>query len=151
MAITLQFLVLGLVTLFLLPIYRLSFSRLRRIPGPISYALTPWHLALDDLRGCSTRRIHSLHTKYGSVVRIGPSMVSFNSLDALKTIYGAGSRSQRTSFYKLFEPYGRPTMFTMSTVEHHRSVGRIPCEGICWLMRSTQGEEAHARQTLCED
>lgn len=103
------------------PIRRLLLSPLRPIPGPTSYALSSWRIAYDDLKGHSTRQIHSLHNQYGPVVRIGPTQVSFNSLEAIKTIYGAGSRSQRTAFYKLFEPYGKPTMFTMASVEDHRA------------------------------
>jgi cytochrome P450 len=98
---------------------RLFLHPLKAVPGPWSYAITSWRLAYDNLIGHTSRSVHNLHSKYGPVLRIGPNHVNFDSLTALKTIYGVGSRSNRTSFYKMFEPYGQPTMFTMSTSEDH--------------------------------
>lgn len=100
-------------------IHRLFIHPLKAVPGPPEYAITAWRLAYDDLLGDTSRKIHSLHSTYGPVVRIAPNHVIFNSLSALKTIYGVGSRSSRTAFYKIFEPYGQPTMFTMSSSEDH--------------------------------
>ena len=92
---------------------------LQTVPGPWSYAISSWRLAYDDLTGHTSRVVHNLHSKYGPLVRIAPEHISFDSLTALQSIYGVGSRSNRTAFYKIFEPYGRPTMFTMSTVPDH--------------------------------
>lgn len=113
---------LGLIVAVILGILlrRLFLTPLRAVPGPLSYAVSSWRLAFEDLKGHTTRKVHRLHTQYGPAVRIGPAHVSFNSPMAVKAIYGTGSQSQRTSFYKLFEPYGRPTMFSMSAVEGHR-------------------------------
>ena len=94
-------------------------SPLRRIPGPFLYALTKWRLALDDLRANRTRTIHALHTNYGPVVRVGSSELSFSSLSALRIIYGAGSGFERTSFYRMFDVYGRQNLFTFAAVEEH--------------------------------
>jgi cytochrome P450 len=92
---------------------------LKHIPGPKSYALTKWRLAYDDWTGARTRTIHLLHQKYGTVVRIGPTELSFNSLTALKTIYGAGSGFERTSFYRMFDVYGHQNLFTFASVKAH--------------------------------
>lgn len=94
-------------------------SPLRRIPGPVSFALTKWRLAYEDWRGCRTRTIAQLHSRYGPAVRIGPNEVSFNSLRALKTIYGPGSRFGRTPFYRMFEVYGEQNLFTFHSSEEH--------------------------------
>jgi cytochrome P450 len=100
-------------------IHRLFIHPLKAVPGPLEYAITSWRLAYDDLLGNTSRNVHNLHWTYGPAVRIAPNHVIFNSLSALKTIYGVGSRSNRTAFYKIFEPYGQPTMFTMSSSEDH--------------------------------
>jgi Cytochrome P450 len=100
-------------------IYKHLASPLCRIPGPLVYALTKWRLALDDLRANRTREINSLHTQYGPVVRVGPSELSFSSLSALRIIYGAGSGFERTDFYRMFDVYGRPNLFTFAAVEDH--------------------------------
>ncbi|KAL2014876.1 hypothetical protein VTN00DRAFT_2401 [Thermoascus crustaceus] len=92
---------------------------LRGIPGPKTFAFTKWRLAFEDWRGTRTRTIHTLHQKYGPVVRIGPNEVSFNSLSALRTIYGAGSSFERPAFYRMFDIYGRQHLFTFHTSAEH--------------------------------
>lgn len=107
-----------LLTKFFL-IDTLLLSPLSRIPGPKAFAITKWRLAYEDRKGTSTRFIYHLHQKYGPAIRIGPSMVSFNSLTAMRTIYGPGSQYGRTDFYSMFDVYGRPNLFTFySTTEH---------------------------------
>ena len=97
----------------------LFLSPLRRVPGPKSFAVTKWRLAYEDWKGTSTRTIDQFHRSYGPVVRIGPNQVSFNSVSALRTIYGPGSRYGRTSFYRMFDVYGQQNLFTFhSPIEH---------------------------------
>lgn len=99
----------------------LLLSPLARIPGPKLFALTKWRLAYEDWKGTRTQKIDELHRQYGTAVRIGPSEVSFNSLSALRTIYGPGSRYGRTQFYRMFDVYGRQNLFTFhSSTEHGR-------------------------------
>ncbi|POS69238.1 hypothetical protein DHEL01_v212369 [Diaporthe helianthi] len=110
------------ILLYLLKAYcidSLVLSPLRRVPGPISFAITKWGLAYEDWRGRRTRTIAQLHSRYGPAVRLGPNEVSFNSLGALKTIYGPGSRFGRTRFYRMFEVYGEQNLFTFHSSEEH--------------------------------
>lgn len=102
-----------------LAIYRLFFHPLHTVPGPQTCAISSWRLIYDDLIGQTSRKIHDLHSTHGSAIRIGPNHVIFNSLTALKTIYGVGSRSNRTGFYEIFKPYGEHTMFTTSSSDVH--------------------------------
>jgi Cytochrome P450 len=95
------------------------FFRLSHVPGPRSYAISKWRLAFDDWRGIRTRTIHQLHQQYGPAIRIGPSELSFSSLLALRTIYGAGSGFERTSFYRMFDVYGHQNLFTFASVKAH--------------------------------
>ena len=90
-----------------------------KIPGPRAYATTKWRLAYEDYKGLRTQSINVLHQKYGPVVRVGPNEVSFASLTALRTIYGAGSGFERTSFYRMFDAYGRQNLFTFAEVKKH--------------------------------
>ena len=96
------------------PLFKLS-----GIPGSKTYAVTQWRLAYDEWKGIRTRTIHQLHQKYGPVVRVGPNEISFNSLSALKTIYGAGSGFERTSFYRMFDAYGHQNLFTFGSTKAH--------------------------------
>lgn len=116
---------LGITTCLLLAVYLLVepliLSPLAKIPGPKLFALTKWRLAYEDWKETRTQNIDDLHRQYGTAVRIGPSEVSFNSLSALRTIYGPGSRYGRTQFYRMFDVYGRQNLFTFhSSVEHGR-------------------------------
>lgn len=100
-------------------IYKCLIDPLRPIPGPILYRISKWRLAIDDFDACRTRTIHSLHAKYGPVVRVGPSEISFASLSALRQIYGAGSGFERADFYRMFDVYGRQNLFTFASAEAH--------------------------------
>lgn len=97
----------------------LLLNSLSKIPGPKLFALTKWRLAFEDWRGERTRVIHKLHQRYGPVIRIGLNEIHFNSLTALHEIYGAGSRYERTSFYRMFDVYGKQNLFTFHTSEEH--------------------------------
>ncbi|KIW17638.1 hypothetical protein PV08_04833 [Exophiala spinifera] len=94
--------------------------RLRNIPGPWVYAATRFRLSLDAWRARSVHAVLGMHRQYGPVVRIGPNEVSFNSLSALRTIYGAGSGFERTSFYRMFDVYGQKNLFTFESGKLHR-------------------------------
>lgn len=98
-----------------------SFRRLSHVPGPATYALTSFRLGFDAWQARSVHAIRQLHIRFGSAVRVGPNQISFNSLSALRTIYGAGSGFERTSFYKMFDAYGRPNLFTFSSGIDHRN------------------------------
>lgn len=98
-----------------------SYTKLKHIPGPTEYALTRFRLAYDAWNAQSIHNIRRLHQKYGPVVRVEPNQISFNSLSALRTIYGAGSNFERTSFYKMFDAYGTPNLFTFASGVDHRN------------------------------
>jgi hypothetical protein len=52
--------------------------------------------------------IHSLHERYGLVVRLAPNEVAFANLEGMKEIYqSGGSGYDKTEFYDLFKQYGR--------------------------------------------
>lgn len=90
-----------------------------KLPGPKAFALTRWRLAFSDWTGTRTQTIHKLHQEYGPAIRIGPKELHFNSLSALKTIYGAGSKFGRTSFYRMFDVYGKQNLFTFHSSKQH--------------------------------
>lgn len=113
------FLVLIVGFLFNFIVHPLYLSPLSKIPGPRLYAVTQWRIALDEWNGTRTKRIDQLHQRYGPVVRIGPNEVHFNSLSALRTIYGAGSGFERTEFYRMFDVYGKQNVFTFGPSYQH--------------------------------
>ena len=97
----------------------------RSRPGPWIFTLSKWRLALEDWKGTRTRTIHRLHQEYGSMVQISPKEISFNSLTALRFIYGAGSGFGRTEFYRMFDTYDRQHMFSFFAISDHSKRKRL--------------------------
>lgn len=106
--------------------FTLFSSPLAKIPGPKLFSLTCLRLSKEDLRGTRTRTIHCLHQQYGPAVRVGPNEVSFNSLTALRQIYGAGSSFGRpAAFYRMFDVYGQAHLFTFYSSSEHAARKKI--------------------------
>ncbi|CRK29863.1 hypothetical protein BN1723_014292 [Verticillium longisporum] len=79
--------------------YRLALHPLARVPGPKLAAISNvWH-ALHVRDGRMFALGKTLHKKYGPVVRVGPNEVWFDSKDAFKSIYRAGSGYEKSEFY----------------------------------------------------
>jgi Cytochrome P450 len=102
-----------------LAIERLVLSPLAKIPGPKLAALTQWWIISHEFNGDRTVTIHTLHQRYGPVVRISPTEVSFTSPEGVREIYGAGSTFPKSHFYDLFMYYGERNMFTTLTKREH--------------------------------
>jgi hypothetical protein len=102
-----------------LAIERLVISPLAKVPGPKIAALTQWWIIYHEFNGDRTVTIHKLHEKYGPVVRVSPTEVSFNNPEGVKDIYGAGSQFPKSHFYDLFMYYGERNMFTTLTKKEH--------------------------------
>jgi hypothetical protein len=96
-----------------------SSSSLHRIPGPFLFRISALRMVYADWIGERTRTVKRLHDEYGPVVRIGRNEISFNSQSALRTIYGAGSAFERTSFYRPFDVYGEPNLFSFGPKAAH--------------------------------
>ncbi|CAO2649685.1 Nn.00g009770.m01.CDS01 [Neocucurbitaria sp. VM-36] len=102
-------------------IYHLLFHPLARYPGPLSYKLSGWPLLWQAYTG--DRHIWHLkdHEKYGSIVRIAPDTLSFNTASALSTIYGLRSANvKKGEWYKTFDiAAGTYSSFTETDRENH--------------------------------
>jgi hypothetical protein len=86
-------------------IYPFYTSPLANVPGPKLNAMTKWRQVYADFTKKRTLYIHSLHQKYGPVVRIGPNELSFTGEEPMKVIYGAGTNFYKPQFYDLFIAY----------------------------------------------
>lgn len=78
------------------------------IPGPWYTNITSLVLKYHEISRGRRLWIHSLHGKYGPVVRLAPNEVSFANLEGMKEIYqSGGSGYDKTEFYDLFKQYGQ--------------------------------------------
>jgi len=84
-------------------LYPFYFSPFAKVPGPKLAAITSWWILWVDFGGHRAATIDALHRKYGKVIRLGPNELSFTGAEALRKIYGAGSRFSKASyFYNIF-------------------------------------------------
>lgn len=91
---------------------------LHHLPGPRIARWTGLWIQILDLAGYRSLVIHDLHAKFGPVVRIGPTELSFSSRKAFREIYGANSDYIKAPRYGAF---GRKSMFTMRNKQEHRA------------------------------
>ncbi|KAI0024972.1 cytochrome P450 3A13 [Xylariomycetidae sp. FL0641] len=121
-----SFLALSCLLLVACYLWQCLSSPLRRLPGPRVSLFTSCLLKYHEFRAHRTRYVHSLHLKYGPVVRIAPNEVSFTSQEAIKEIYASGgSGYDKTEFYNLFTVFGRRTMFSTLNKEDHAKRKRV--------------------------
>lgn len=87
----------------------------------MSYKLSGWPLLWQAYKG--DRHIHHLadHAKFGSIVRISPNTLSFNTASALHTIYSARNANvKKAEWYKTFDiAAGAYSSFTETDREVH--------------------------------
>ncbi|KAK3291405.1 cytochrome P450 [Chaetomium fimeti] len=93
------FIPLGLLSMLVIAIYRLTFHPLAQVPGPRAAAVSNIWQARHVRDGRARELGKTLHKKYGPVVRVGPNEVWLNSGDAFKNIYSAGSGYDKSDFY----------------------------------------------------
>ena len=108
-------------------IYNLYFHPLRKFPGPLLTRASgiPW--AIKHVTGIQAHDTQKLHDKYGPVVRIGPSHLSFTDPRAWKDIYGhqVGSKINTVELTKA-ETFSRTVRSTPTSIlnthreEHQR-------------------------------
>lgn len=81
-------------------VHQRHFHPLAKVPGPYLASLTKLWLAYKTWQG-QIHKVHlALHQKYGPIVRIAPNELSFYSLNALKSIYGASNGFEKSDFYR---------------------------------------------------
>lgn len=116
----------GLVVTYfiLLSIYRITLHPLAKYPGPFLYKISNWPLIFRCIGG--NRHIHHLleHEKYGSIVRIGPNTLSFNTETALNTIYGPQKTNVRKSEWYRTIDAGSGAFSTATEIDKRRHAVR---------------------------
>ncbi|KAK4233361.1 hypothetical protein C8A03DRAFT_19556 [Achaetomium macrosporum] len=105
--------------------YQRLFSPFSGIPGPFWASLSrlwlTWHARKGDLHVVMVR----LHEKHGKLVRIAPSEVSISDLPAIKTIYGAGSKFRKSSWYSVWQGRRKLDLFAERDEGVHAAQRRL--------------------------
>lgn len=111
-----------LVYLLSIGVYRVFFSPLAKIPGPVLAKLTYGYEFYFDVvnRGSYIWKVKQLHDKYGPVIRISPHEVHINDADFYDEIY-SGSVRKRNKWEFVCNSHGVPeSAFGTSSHELHR-------------------------------
>ena len=117
------FLAAAVIWLLATSIKQLS-SPLRSIPGPFIARFTKFWYFHRVWRGQFEKDNLALHQKYGKVVRLGPSIYSFNDTEAVKLIYGKGTQFDKSDWYSAWNAPGFKTLFTEPSVKVHGQLRR---------------------------
>lgn len=114
------------ILVFGLFVFKRLESPLARLPGPRYTTFTALWLKFKEFSRQRRAYIHTLHTFYGPVVRLGPHEVSFASGAAMKEIYTSGGGGyDRSELYEMFKQFGTRTLFSMPPKAQHSQRKRI--------------------------
>src|ERR1700753_1497845 len=104
-------------------VYRLYFHPLAKFPGPKLNAISPIPSIISLLKGRIPLETKQMHDKYGPVVRVTPTELSFNGAQAWEDIYG--HRQGLTNMHKdpvhvgSVDPIPGVTTLTMADDANH--------------------------------
>jgi hypothetical protein len=106
--------------LYRVVVYPLFISPLRHIPGPKLAAITKLYLNYHYYRETGVPLVKQLHSRYGPIVRVGPTEIVVDDPEHIPAIYGVRSKFSKPATAALFENYGFPCAFSAITREDHR-------------------------------
>lgn len=105
--------------------FRASKDSLSLIPGPWYTRWTGLILQYRWIKGQRPRYVHSLHQKFGPVVRVGPAEVDICDLDAVKEIHKVGGGFLKSEWYQTLTMNGVKNMFSMRDPKEHNMRRRL--------------------------
>ncbi|KAI5866361.1 cytochrome P450 [Durotheca rogersii] len=111
-------LIAALVLLYRYVIYPAALSPLARVPAAHwSCSFSPAWILWARFDSRENHTLHAAHRRLGPVVRVGPSELSVDSVDAVKTIYQGGF--DKHPWYSVFDNYGVPCTFSAGQAKSH--------------------------------
>ncbi|KAB2569010.1 putative cytochrome p450 protein [Lasiodiplodia theobromae] len=112
-------------------------SPLRHYPGPFLASGTRLWKLFVTLQTHQETAFINLHKKYGPIVRVSPTALSFSRPSAAREILSAGKGFHKTSFYAVFPPPENPDIFTETREAAHALKRRAA--GPSYAMAAMQG------------
>ncbi|PMD33301.1 cytochrome P450 family protein [Hyaloscypha variabilis F] len=102
--------------------FRALSSPLRGIPGPFLARFTRFWKLREIYKGSFEKTNIKLHQKYGQIVRIAPNEYSIDDPEAVKIIYGLGSKFVKSPWYIASgnaDPHAPKDLFTDRNPTRH--------------------------------
>ncbi|KAI9751283.1 MAG: hypothetical protein M4579_006136 [Chaenotheca gracillima] len=88
---------------FIYIVYQRYLSPLAGVPGPFWASLSRLWVIRRSLVGDTHRVMIDLHSRHGNLVRIAPNEVSFTDVNAIKKVYGAGTKFRKSDWYSVWQ------------------------------------------------
>lgn len=125
------------VALFLLTIivYRIFLHPLSSFPGPFLAKISGNWRNRRFWRGSWHDDVLELHKFYGPVVRVAPDELSVVDEQAMKRLYGHGTKVLKTSWYSTWQPHNSaPGIFQTQDKAEHSFLRKVCCwRGLVYL------------------
>ncbi|KAK6605334.1 cytochrome p450 [Botrytis cinerea] len=115
--------------LSLTAIYRVTFHPLAKYPGPRWAKITDLYSAYHSLGGTLHIRTLQAHDRYGSVVRLGPNKLVFNSAEALQEIYTSKDVQKSKGYAALVTTPGVHNVHNSVDFSIHKHKRRVISKG----------------------
>ena len=130
-------------------LYNLFLHPLRSIPGPFLARCTGlwiwWHHFKQQRSYAAT----DAHSRYGPIVRIGPSEICFASPQAYREIYQNELNLQKTEFYHSRNATGVQSVFSLTDPDAHNGRRKLQARAYSQAsMLSHAGDISSAAKTL---
>ncbi|KAE8154108.1 cytochrome P450 [Aspergillus avenaceus] len=106
-------------------VYRSQQSRLSNLPGPWYTKFTDLPLRYKVVTGQRPRYVHTLHEKYGPVVRIGPDEADIADIAGAREIHRIGSGFLKDPWYTLLNRKDTQSIFTTTDPKFHNAHRRL--------------------------
>ncbi|KAL4784203.1 cytochrome P450 [Aspergillus varians] len=120
-----SFLVVLGVVYFLTLAYRVSKNPLSSLPGPRITKWTDLILKYYTVIGQRPRYVHSLHQKYGPIVRITPTVIDISDIPSAREIHRIASPFLKAPWYRLLNRKDGESIFSTTDPEYHRRHRRL--------------------------
>jgi hypothetical protein len=93
-------------------LYSIFLHPIAHIPGPLLPKITSLWLYYHAYIGDESSVIHSLHKRYGPLLRVAPNHVDISDADAIQAIYVASGGFPKADCYANFDIDGHQTIFS---------------------------------------
>ncbi|KAI0975337.1 cytochrome P450 [Xylaria arbuscula] len=104
--------------------YLVLLHPLRKFPGPLVAKVTDWFAGFYSLKKNLHVEILQTHQKYGSVVRLAPNRLVFNTLEAFQDIY-TNDRVSKSYTYGSSARNNNDNVFTTRNKDVHRAKRKL--------------------------
>ncbi|TGZ76676.1 cytochrome P450 [Ascodesmis nigricans] len=126
---------------------QLVFHPLADYPGPKLAALSPLPFVFSNIRGHSHDDLLNLHRKYGTHVRIGPSIVSIATYKAQERVHGGNPHFPKGQHYKNWQLGVAKPGLTPATDVHDHAVQRAALNPM-FFPQNLKKQERHIQEGL---